>query len=214
MAVKRKAKPRRKDRAGVGHDFAEVDQLNDRQRLFVCGYLGTMNGTRAVIEAGYSEKGAAQTASVLLRSPKIRAAVDAGLKEKAMGADEVLSRLADHARLDFTGFTAEDGTIDLAAARKKGLLRYVRKMTCRTVETEKSTTTTTAVEVFDAQGAIVKLGEHHRLWRQETDRDLSEKPATLEEYLRRLAERSAPVIVAALPPPSPPVETPPEGTVH
>ncbi|MCC6766160.1 MAG: terminase small subunit [Deltaproteobacteria bacterium] len=101
--------------------------MNDRQRLFVQFYLETMNGGEAARRAGYSPKAAYQTASLLLRNAKVRAAVDAGMHERAMGVDEVLSRLSDIARLDFTGFTNDAGNLDLVEARRCGLLRFVKK---------------------------------------------------------------------------------------
>lgn len=166
MAGKRKAKPRRKTRAGHGLDFAESSQLNDRQQLFVRHYLATMNGTRAAREAGYSEKSAAQMASALLRNPKIRDAVDAGLRERAMGADETVARISDSARFDPSEFTDDDGRIDIAKARELGALRHVRKITERSRLTEEGRETTVVYEFHDSQAALFKMGDRHRLFAQ------------------------------------------------
>ncbi len=217
MAATRKAKPRRKDKAGRGHDFAEVATLNDRQRLFVAYYLETMNGGDAAVRAGYSEKGAYVTASKLLRIPKILTGIEDGMRGKAMGAEEVLSRLSDHARVDFKGFTNEAGELDLAQARRLGLMRYVRKMTTKTVTNKQGTTVTRAIEVHDAQGALFKLGERHRLWRQDGDGDGTGdgKIPTLAEYLaareQRDRERAAQAVTATTATPAAEPET---GTVH
>ena len=56
--------------------------ITDKQKRFVREWLVDMNGTRAAIRAGYSEKSAAQTASRLMRDPAVRAYRDALLKEE------------------------------------------------------------------------------------------------------------------------------------
>jgi hypothetical protein len=159
MSVHRRAKPRGKNASRHPIDFEECSELNDRQRLFVTNYLASMNGSDAARRAGYAIKSAGVTASVLLKTPKIRVVVDAGLKERAMAAEEVLARLSDMGRVDFSPFTDEQGRIDLAAAKKAGLMRFVKRIT----QTEKGGVT---VELYDAQSALVKLGERHRLWIQ------------------------------------------------
>jgi hypothetical protein len=49
--------------------------LTKRQAIFVKVYVAERNGTKAAIEAGFSENGAAVTASRLLRQPNIKAAL-------------------------------------------------------------------------------------------------------------------------------------------
>ena len=56
--------------------------ITDKQRRFVREWLVDMNGTRAAVRAGYSEKSAAQTASRLMKLPEVRAYRDALLKEE------------------------------------------------------------------------------------------------------------------------------------
>lgn len=56
--------------------------ITDKQKRFVREWLVDMNGTRAVIRAGYSEKSAAQTASRLMKDPAVREYRDALLKEE------------------------------------------------------------------------------------------------------------------------------------
>jgi len=54
--------------------FDDLD-LTKRQSIFVKEYVATNNGTQAAIAAGFSEKGAAVTASRLLKHPKIQEAL-------------------------------------------------------------------------------------------------------------------------------------------
>lgn len=57
-------------------------ELTDKQRRFVREWMIDMNGTRAAIRAGYSEKSAAQTANRLMKTPEVRAYRDELLKEE------------------------------------------------------------------------------------------------------------------------------------
>jgi len=57
-------------------------QLGEKQRRFVREWLVDMNGTRAAIRAGYSEKSAANTASRLMKDPDVQAYRNELLKAK------------------------------------------------------------------------------------------------------------------------------------
>jgi phage terminase small subunit len=70
--------------------------LSDKQQRFVDQYLVDFNATQAAVRAGYSEKSAYSIGWENLRKPEIIEA----LREKAMGAEEVLMRLSDMARGD------------------------------------------------------------------------------------------------------------------
>mgnify|MGYP002515672562 CR=1 FL=1 len=57
-------------------------QLSEKQRRFVREWLVDMNGTRAAVRAGYSEKSAANTASRLMKDPAVQAYRNELLKAK------------------------------------------------------------------------------------------------------------------------------------
>ena len=57
-------------------------QLSEKQRRFVREWLGDMNGTRAAVRAGYSEKSAANKASRLMKDPDVQAYRNELLKAK------------------------------------------------------------------------------------------------------------------------------------
>lgn len=57
-------------------------RLGEKQKRFVREWLADMNGTRAAIRAGYSEKSAANTASRLMKDPDVQAYRDELLKAK------------------------------------------------------------------------------------------------------------------------------------
>lgn len=71
--------------------------MNPKWRQFVNAYLGEAsgNGARAAILAGYSEKGARQTASRLLTYADVKAAIEKRLAKREITSERVLQRLAD-----------------------------------------------------------------------------------------------------------------------
>lgn len=75
---------------------------NARHEAFCVAYSGHGNATRAYLEAGYSERGAAQSAHTLLRNPDVNARIDnlrrSKFKALHMSADEALAEIAKLAR--------------------------------------------------------------------------------------------------------------------
>lgn len=70
----------------AGREKTEAEKLGEalkpRERTFVHEYLHDLNGTKAAIRVGYSEKTAASQASRLLRKPEVREYRDALLQEQ------------------------------------------------------------------------------------------------------------------------------------
>lgn len=70
----------------AGREKTEAEKLGEalkpRERAFVHEYLHDLNGTKAAIRVGYSEKTAASQASRLLRKPNVQAYRDALLQEQ------------------------------------------------------------------------------------------------------------------------------------
>ena len=60
-----------------------MDTLTVLQERFAAAYAQHGNATKAAIEAGYSEGGASSQGCALLRIPKVRAAIEANLKDSA-----------------------------------------------------------------------------------------------------------------------------------
>lgn len=60
-------------------------RLGEKQKRFVREWMIDMNGTRAAVRAGYSEKSAAQTASRLMKDPAVQEYRNALLKEEFDG---------------------------------------------------------------------------------------------------------------------------------
>jgi phage terminase small subunit len=77
-------------------------ELTDKQRVFVDEYLVDMNGTRAAIRAGYSEKSAREIASQNLTKLNIQKAIEKAFDDRKarvlVTQDDVISGLLDEAK--------------------------------------------------------------------------------------------------------------------
>lgn len=89
--------------------------VTKKQKIFADEYLVDMNQTRAYIAAGYSENGAAQSASALLRNPKISAYIEKKLEKRAqkldISAEKILAEIAKVAFLDPRKFYDDNGNL-------------------------------------------------------------------------------------------------------
>lgn len=104
------------------------DGLTAKQRLFVEHYLDCLNATKAAERAGYAKP--RQQGSRLLTFVDVRAAVDEGLRQRAMGKDEIVARLAEHARGDMRDFLrlGDDGEplwVELADEKPLHLIKEI-----------------------------------------------------------------------------------------
>src|SRR5262245_1998959 len=172
-----------------------MKDLSDKQRAFIEHYLTCWNASEAARRAGYSAKTAASIGHENLTKPEIAHAIDARLAELKMSADEVLTRLADHARCSLEDFLSPGGNLDLAKARDGGKLHLIKKHreTRRYFKGELSEETV-EIELHDAQAALVHLGKHHKLF---TDKQEISGPDGSAIPIRPVDYRSA---IAALAP--------------
>lgn len=146
--------------AGPAGYCSAHDSLTDKQRAFVVEYLVDLNATAAAKRAGYSPESARVIGPENLTKPDIRAAVDAHLEERAMGAGEALARLADMARASIGDFVViRDGkaVIDLSQADRLPMhlirrLKITEQRYSDTVESVK-----TELELHDPKDALVQL---------------------------------------------------------
>lgn len=144
-------------------------RLTDKQQAFINEYfLCNFNGTDAAARAGY--KGNRATLAVIahenLRKPKIAEEIEKRMKEHAMSADEVLARLADHARASMADFLHIDGeTIDLQRGEEAGKIHLIKKF--KRIETKDGERI--EIELYDAQAALVHIGRHHQLFTDRVD---------------------------------------------
>ena len=135
--------------------------MTPKQKLFIAEYLTDFNATQAAIRAGYSKKTAAAIGAENLTKPKIKDEIDRHLKERAMSADEVLTRLANIARgsaadyllIDEFGYVG----LDLLRMKDAGKLYLIKKY-------KVTKQGGTELELYDAQGALNSLGRAYGLF--------------------------------------------------
>jgi phage terminase small subunit len=150
--------------------------LTKKRRAFVEEYLRCWNATEAARRAGYSDRTARSQGQRLLTYVDIQDLVKARLAEKAMSADEVLTRLASMARAEYTDYLREDGTVDLDAMLKDGKGHLIKG-------TKWDRQGNLVVEFYDAHAALVDIGKHLRLFSEQYDVNLQGK---LDTYTRLL----------------------------
>jgi len=149
--------------------------LSAKHQQFVNEYLMCWNQTTAYQRVyDVDENIARPSASRLLTNVNIQQEIQRRIDEHAMKADEVLARLAEHARGDMDDYLNDDGGIDLQKARKARRTRLLKKVSTRRVvrtkDDEEIEDTTTSIELYDAQAALVQLGKHHKLFVEQSER--------------------------------------------
>lgn len=156
-------------------------KLTAKQKAFVAHYTRSLNGTDAARRAGY--RGTYDSLRVIasqnLTKPHIRRAIDDMLRENAMSAAEVLSRLSDQARgAPADCFTVYGPTIafDFEKLKQHGLLHLVKKISYNSDGHP-------IVELYSSQRALESLGKVHALF---VDRSRVEDwRSDAIEYIRR-----------------------------
>ena len=139
--------------------------LSRKQQAFIEHYLTSWNATQAAIAAGYSRSSARSIGSENLTKPDIQAAILARLAELKMTADEVVTRLTEHARGSLAPFLrVADGELLGFTFGDDTPLHLLRKASVTTRRIKDMTETTVTIELHDPQAAIVQLGKHHRLF--------------------------------------------------
>lgn len=136
------------------------NELNSKQQAFIEAYLQTWNATKAAKIAGYAEGSASVTASRLLANDKVASRVRERMASIAMETNEVLARLAAHARGDI-GELVDPATmtLDLKKAVNEGSTNLIKKIKQTTIIGEDKQTEIFEFEMYDAQAALVQIGK-------------------------------------------------------
>ncbi len=152
-----------------------------RQRLFVEFYLGESSGSAAdaARRAGYGRP--EKLGSRLVKASGIQAAIDARGATATMASNEVLARVADVASsdlLDFTGVDEEGGCkVNLKLVKQLGLGHLIKRLRINKDGTQD-------IELEPRVPALVKLGEHYKLWKGE-----AQPQVTLVDLAKHLRAR-------------------------
>ncbi len=154
-----------------------------KEKKWLNEYFQCWNATEAARRAGYKwpEKQGWQ------KKVKFSQEIEQHLKKGAMAADEVIYRLASHARSDLGAFLVKDGA--------QVAINWDKLVDAKLTHLVKSITPTkygTRIEFHDAQAALVHLGKHHGLftdkvkvtsWRDEVVELLRKKQITPEQVI-------------------------------
>jgi phage terminase small subunit len=133
----------------------EQEWLNE---YFVC-----WNATEAARRVGYKWPNKVGPA----KKQKFADEISQRLKENAMEADEVLSRLADMARGDLASFADVETTKDLVGHPKSHIIKKL-KVTKRRSQGDVEIINS-EIELNDPQSALEKIGKHLGLWTDKID---------------------------------------------
>lgn len=144
--------------------------LTVKQELFVSEYLKCRNATQAAIAAGYSKKSAHSIGNENLSKPEIASRVRERTEAVAMEADEVLRRLAEHARGDIADLIdPATMALDWNKAVANGSTRLIRKVKQTTITRDDQDTHILEFEMYDAQAALVHLGKQLGMFANKMD---------------------------------------------
>lgn len=163
--------------------MAKNRTTQDRHQQFINEYVQCWNATEAYrrVYPSVSDGTARTNAAVLLADTNISEEIKRRITEKAMGADEVLIRLGEHARGSLAPFTVQNGSnisIDLTTDQAKANIHLIKKISQRRIvkrknkgadETEEEEDTTLTLEIHDAQAALNTLARHHGLLTDKTE---------------------------------------------
>lgn len=146
-------------------------KLTGKQKRFADEYVICLNATEAARRAGYDSdaRSLAAIGSENLRKPNIRAYIDGLLEAQNLSRQEILGRLADHARSDMGDFIdATTMSIDWKHAKELGITHLIKKakVTTTTIlnKDEEKEIQTLEFELHDAQAALVHLGRAQALF--------------------------------------------------
>lgn len=151
--------------------------LSPKHRKFCEEYLRLWNATDAY-QAAYpkaSRETARRNGSDLLTNTDISEEIKRRVEEITLSANEVLARLAEHARADYKDFikVAANGDVALDMEKAEGKTHLIRRVTQRrTIRTTKDVQideTVLSLELHDAQAALVQIGKHHKLFTEKVE---------------------------------------------
>lgn len=149
--------------------------LSAKHQAFIDRYLVSFNAREAYqFVYGDSQRQVATSSGWrLLQNADIAEAIKRRLQESAMSADEVLMRLAEHARSDINDYLDDNGSFDLAKARRAAKTKMLKKLKTKVTTRRHGDTEVETAEVefelYDAQSALVQIGKHYKLFTDKTE---------------------------------------------
>ncbi len=146
-----------------------------KERVWIAEYLKCFNATKAAEIAGY--KWPNKTGPALKQ--KNAELIEASLRSRAITPEQVIDRLSEQAKAEYSEFINDDGEIDLAAMRAAGKMHLVKGIKYDRQGRK-------MVEFYDAQSALVHVGKHYKLFTEQTAFDGVIRIEGLENLLDRI----------------------------
>lgn len=159
--------------------------MTPKQLAYAEAYLGEarFNKTEAAKMARY--KGNRVTLAAIgyenFKKPHIQAYIQKRLQEAAMSADEVLHRLAEQARAEYSRYIQDDGKVDLVSLVADGKAHLIKSI-------KYDRHGNRVIEFYDAQTALLNIGKHHQLFKQVHEIETPDL-APLPEVLRQMVSK-------------------------
>ena len=141
-------------------------ELTPKKRLFCQEYLKDLNGRKAAIRAGYSERSAQVTASRLMNEVAVSQHIDELMGDRSarvlVTADMLLRELAMLSLSDMTFYRInDDGYVELEDGAPDFAMRCIKKIRRRVrFDDEGNKTIETEFELWDKVSAIRMAGKH------------------------------------------------------
>jgi phage terminase small subunit len=161
--------------------------LSNKRRVFIEEYLKCWNATEAARRATYKHPNVKGTQ--LVKVSEIADEIERRLKELQMSADEVLARLTEIARAEYSSYIQPNGTIDLTALIDDGKAHLVKGI--------KETKYGQEILFYDGQKALTDLGRRHGLFKDRTENLNIDLSTLTNAQLNRIANGEDPFNVLA-----------------
>jgi phage terminase large subunit len=123
------------------------------EHYFACGF----NASEAARRAGSPDDTAGSDGWRFLHEKEIQEEIQRRFELMHMSADEALKLLAEHARGDLGDFINDDGSLNLAEARKKRLTHLIKSFGKRPTKSG----TSYRIELYDSESAVDKILRVH-----------------------------------------------------
>lgn len=132
-----------------------------KEKVWLAEYYKCWNETEAARRADYKwpNKQGPRLAQ------KLADEIKAHIEQVQMDADEVLRRLAEQARAEYSQYLQSDGSIDLEKLISDGKAHLVKK-------TKWNKDNKLEVEFYDAHSALVDIGKHLGLFKEQIEGDI------------------------------------------
>lgn len=163
--------------------------LSHKRRVFVEEYLKCFNASEAARRAGY--KHPAVKGSQLRKVKEIDSEIECRLKELHLSAEEVLTRLGQIARTEYSPYITAKGKVDLPALIKANKAHLIKGI--------KETKYGQEILFYDGQKALTDIGRHHGLFKDRTENLNIDLSSLTDAQINRIANGEDPLNVLADP---------------